>query len=117
MALKIVDKHERPWGWYENLLEGEKYKVKKIVVFPAQQISLQYHYHREEHWTVVEGSGYVTIGEEVHHATVGKNYIIPVKKTHRLYGDTNGITIIEVQLGDKCIEEDIVRLQDDYDRI
>ena len=53
----------------------------------------------------------------MHHATVGKNYIIPVKKTHRLYGDTNGITIIEVQLGDKCIEEDIVRLQDDYDRI
>ena len=108
---------KRPWGHYENLLDSNGYKVKRIVVNPEQQLSLQYHHKRSEYWTCVEGEGYVTIGEQVLHATAGKSYIIPLRERHRLRGGKNGITIIEVQLGDKCIEEDIVRLSDDYDRI
>ena len=107
----------RPWGYYENLLDSRGYKVKRIVVNPDQQLSLQYHHQRSEYWTCVEGEGYVTIGEQVFQATAGKSYIIPLRERHRLRGGASGITIIEVQLGDQCIEEDIVRLSDDYDRV
>ena len=111
------EKFERPWGHYENLLDAEGYKVKRITVDPDQQLSLQYHYHREEFRTVVCGSGYVTVGDDCLHAKIGHVFHIPIHETHRLRAEEKGITIIEVQLGDKCIEEDIVRLKDDYARV
>ena len=114
---KIPEKFERPWGHYENLLDSNGYKVKRIVVNPEQQLSLQYHHYRSEYWTCVEGDGYVTIGEQVLHAIAGRTYVIPLRERHRLRGGKNGITIIEVQIGTQCIEEDIVRLSDDYDRV
>ena len=76
MEKNFAEKFERPWGYYENLLETKLYKVKRIVVNPDQQISLQYHNHRAEHWTVVTGSGYVTIGDDVHYATAHSTYTI-----------------------------------------
>ena len=120
MPYEIIPQHakfNRPWGWYENLIEGVDYKVKRIEVNSGQQISLQYHQHRSEYWTVVKGSGYVTIDKEAIHAVPGKTFIIPVSVVHRLTAEENGITIIEVQMGEKCIEEDIVRLEDDYSRV
>ena len=117
MEKNFAEKFERPWGYYENLLETKLYKVKRIVVNPDQQISLQYHNHRAEHWTVVTGSGYVTIGDDVHYATAHDTYTILRGEQHRLKGGENGITIIEVKLGSRCNEEDIVRLKDDYQRV
>jgi mannose-6-phosphate isomerase-like protein (cupin superfamily) len=117
MEKNFAEKFERPWGYYENLLEEKGYKVKRLVVNPDQQLSLQYHFHRAEYWTCVEGSGYVTIGEGCYHATPHSHYKIDARQQHRLKGGENGITIIEVQLGSQCNEEDIVRLKDDYKRV
>ena len=117
MEKKFPEKFERPWGYYENLLEEPTYKVKRIVVYPDQQLSLQYHYHRAEYWTCIEGDGYVSIGDNLYHAAPHSHFKIGVKEQHRLKGGENGITIIEVQLGSRCEEDDIVRLKDDYQRV
>ena len=105
----------KPWGNYESLDEGVDYKVKRITLNPYQRFSLQYHEHREEHWTIVEGIGYIT---QYGHETVirpGEYAYIPKKGVHRLEGGKDGITFIEVQRGD-CREDDIIRLEDDYGR-
>jgi mannose-1-phosphate guanylyltransferase len=117
MEKNFPEKFERPWGYYENLLETKLYKVKRLVVYPDQQLSLQYHFHRAEYWTVVKGDGYVTIGENVYYASAHSHYTILRGEQHRLKGGEYGITIIEVQLGSQCNEEDIVRLKDDYKRV
>lgn len=117
MEKKFPEKNYRPWGYYENLLEEDSYKVKRIVVNPNQQLSLQYHHHRSEYWTVVNGSGRVVIGESVYDANISDAFRIDINQKHRLSSYETGITIIEVQLGSKCTEEDIVRLEDDYQRI
>ena len=107
--------HERPWGTFEVLLDEPNYKVKRIVVFPRQRFSLQYHNHREEHWTIVEGSGIITIGDEEQQVKPGDHFYIPVKGIHRLMGHDNGVLFIEVQRG-ICLPDDIIRLEDDYGR-
>tara|TARA_Y100001973_G_scaffold104547_1_gene174743 strand:+ start:1179 stop:1520 length:342 start_codon:yes stop_codon:yes gene_type:complete len=105
----------RPWGWYITLDQGVDYKVKKIYVKPSQRFSLQYHNHREEHWTIVEGVGKITQGDLTTSIETGKYVYIPKGVIHRLEGGDKGITFIEVQRG-KCYEEDIIRLEDDYGR-
>jgi len=110
-------KVERPWGWYQNLYDDSGYKVKRLFVEKEQKISLQYHEHRSEHWIVVEGSGKIELNGIVNDVQVGDYIFIPLKETHRIYGETCGIMIVEVQVGSSCIEEDIVRLKDDYGRI
>lgn len=117
MEKNFPEKFERPWGHYENLLDEEFYKVKRLVVKPNQQLSLQYHHHRSEYWTVVKGGGFVTIEDQVYSAKVHSTFTIECGQKHRLRADENGITIIEVQLGSQCIEEDIVRIEDDYQRV
>lgn len=117
MQKNSPEKFERPWGHYENILEEQFYKVKRLVVNPNQQLSLQYHHHRTEHWTVVDGSGKVTIEDHVYDAGIRSSFRIGVRQTHRLSAGENGITIIEVQLGSNCSEDDIVRLKDDYQRV
>jgi len=112
-----MSKVERPWGWYENLYDCAGYKVKRLFVEKDQKISLQYHDHRSEHWIVVEGSGKVELNGSIRNVQIGDYIFIPLKDTHRIYGGTCGIMIVEVQLGSSCIEEDIVRLEDDYGRI
>jgi len=106
----------RPWGIFENLLEELDYKVKRIIISPNHSISLQYHFHREEYWIVVEGDGELTIEEDVRHVEVGDSVFIKKEEIHRLKAGKNGITIIETQLG-ICDEDDIVRLEDSYGRI
>ena len=107
---------DRPWGFYQNIDFSRKSKVKRIYVNPNSKFSLQYHRDREEHWIVVEGSGKLTLGEEVREVTIGEYIHIPTGTIHRLEGGKNGILIIEVQMGE-CMEDDIVRLDDDYGRI
>lgn len=108
---------ERPWGSYELIYESkdETYKVKKIVVNANQSFSLQYHEHRYEHWTIVEGNGTVINGEETIKCYPGSTFDIPVKRIHRATAGEHGLSFIEVQRG-YCNEDDIVRLEDNYGR-
>ena len=109
-------KRERPWGWYKTLCRGDNYAVKKIWVEPNQRLSLQYHLHRSEHWTVVKGSGVITRGNLETECKVGDTFDIGVEQRHRLAGGKDGVLIIEVQRG-QCREDDIIRLEDDYGRV
>ena len=106
----------RPWGLFETLLEEIEYKVKRIIISPNNSISLQYHFHREEYWIVVEGDGELTIEDATRTVEVGDGVFIRKEELHRLKAGKNGITIIETQLG-ICDEDDIVRLEDNYGRV
>lgn len=107
----------RPWGTYTTLQEQGGYKVKRITVRTGQSLSLQYHHHRAEHWTVVRGHGIVQIGDEQHPTGPGEYRYIPLKEQHRLTNTgEEELVLIEVQVGDYLGEDDIVRLQDNYGR-
>lgn len=107
----------RPWGHYTILEEGERYKIKRVVVYPGEQLSLQKHHRRSEHWVVVRGVAGVTIGEVQKQVHVNESVYIPKDTAHRLAntGD-EPLEIIEVQNGDYLGEDDIVRLEDRYGR-
>lgn len=116
-----VEKHERhyrPWGFYESLIVGDRYQVKKIVVKPGSKLSLQYHHHRAEHWVVVRGTAKATRGKEEFFVYENESTFIPVREVHRLENPGNTLLeMIEVQSGNYLGEDDIVRLQDDYHRL
>lgn len=116
-----VEKSEichRPWGNYESILCCKKSKVKKITILPLQQISLQLHNRRSEHWIIIAGIAEVTRGEERVVLMENESIFIPNKTVHRIknVGDSE-LVIIEIQYGDYLEEDDIVRLADDYGRI
>jgi mannose-6-phosphate isomerase-like protein (cupin superfamily) len=90
--------------------------VKHIFVAPKGKLSMQKHKHRAEIWTVVDGSGFVTVGETVHPAVKGNVFRIEKGEIHRAEGGENGMHIIEVQLGDYLGEDDIIRIEDIYGR-
>lgn len=109
---------DRPWGTYTTLKEEGGYKVKRITVRPGESLSLQYHHHRAEHWTVVRGHGIVQIGDVQHPTGPGEYRYIPLKEHHRLTNTgEEELVLIEVQVGDYLGEDDIVRLQDNYGRV
>lgn len=114
-----VDVHtavERPWGTYEVLATGPDYLVKRLVVKAGEGLSLQFHAHRAERWTIVRGEARTTIDGEVRTLGVGATVDIPVGVHHRLENTTDALlTLIEVQVGD-VEEADIVRLLDRYGR-
>ena len=107
---------KKPWGTYEVLLDESNYKVKRIIVFPEQRFSLQYHNHREEHWSIVGGYGTIILGNINAKAARGSRWIIPQGVIHRATAGNEKFIFIETQIGN-CWEEDIVRLEDDYNRI
>ena len=115
-----VDEHTtmyRPWGSYTVLGEGPGYKMKKIVVTPGEQLSLQLHYHRSEHWLVIGGTAKVTIGEQEQMVHVNESVYIPASTKHRLVNPGKlPLEIIEVQNGSYLGEDDIVRFDDVYGR-
>jgi mannose-1-phosphate guanylyltransferase/mannose-6-phosphate isomerase len=107
----------RPWGWYEGIVQGERFQVKRIRVEPGAKLSLQKHFHRAEHWVVVEGTALVTRDDEVLLVRENESVYLPLGAVHRL--DNPGkipITLIEVQSGPYLGEDDIVRLEDTYGR-
>ena len=107
----------RPWGSFHVLDEQPGFKVKRIVVEPAGRLSLQSHKHRSEHWTVVNGTATVTVGETVVAMRRGHSIDIPLGAKHRLENLHEGLVeIIEVQFGDYLGEDDIVRYDDIYAR-
>ncbi|TAG79253.1 MAG: mannose-1-phosphate guanylyltransferase/mannose-6-phosphate isomerase [Burkholderiales bacterium] len=107
----------RPWGTYEILNDEPGVKVKRIVVHPGASISLQLHRHRAEHWTVVAGVGEIEIDDKKIAATRNTTAFIPLGAKHRIRNTGNeDIVFIEVQTGDKLVEEDIQRFEDQYGR-
>lgn len=107
----------RPWGWYEGMVEGERFQVKHIGVNPGATLSLQMHHHRAEHWTVVSGTAEVTRGGEVFLLTEDQSSYIPLGTRHRLYNPGRiPLELIEVQTGSYLGEDDIVRFEDVYGR-
>ena len=115
--LPAFERTLRPWGWYETMTEAPGYKVKRIGVAPGQQLSLQKHHHRAEHWVGVVGVGRVTVGERTLDLLPGQHIDIALGEVHRLANPGQGsLEIIEVQFGAYLGEDDIVRLQDVYGR-
>uniref|UniRef100_UPI0040485990 mannose-1-phosphate guanylyltransferase/mannose-6-phosphate isomerase n=1 Tax=Limnohabitans sp. TaxID=1907725 RepID=UPI0040485990 len=110
-------KVQRPWGWYDSIDEGGRFKVKRIQVKPKASLSLQKHHHRAEHWIVVTGTAEITNGDKLLTLTENQSTYIPLSAVHRL--SNPGIIpleIIEVQSGSYLGEDDIVRFEDSYDR-
>lgn len=107
----------RPWGTYTVLREGQRYKIKQIVVKPGARLSLQKHLHRSEHWIVLTGKALVTIGEREIEVHPNESTYIPAGTLHRLENrGTTELKIVEVQVGDYVGEDDIERFDDDYQR-
>jgi mannose-1-phosphate guanylyltransferase/mannose-6-phosphate isomerase len=107
----------RPWGWYDSVDEGERFKVKRIQVKPGASLSLQMHHHRAEHWIVVKGTAEITNGDKVLLLTENQSTYIPQGQTHRLANPgKTPLEIIEVQSGSYLGEDDIVRFEDTYGR-
>lgn len=110
-------KVHRPWGWYDSIDEGGRFKVKRIQVKSGASLSLQKHHHRAEHWIVVKGTAEITIGEKVLLLTENQSTHIPLGEVHRLANPgTIPLEIIEVQSGSYLGEDDIVRFEDTYGR-
>ncbi len=108
----------RPWGFYESLIQGERFQVKRIVVHPGRQLSLQSHYHRAEHWVVVNGTAVVTRDSEKMILRENESVYLPLGCVHRLENPGRiPLVLIEVQAGSYLGEDDIVRYEDTYGRV
>jgi len=107
----------RPWGYFKVLEEWERFKIKRLVVYPGMSLSLQLHHHRTEHWVVVRGAAKVTVGEKVSFLHEGESIFIPKSTQHRLENPGKvDLEVIEVQNGEYLGEDDIVRLEDVWER-
>ncbi|MBI3043026.1 MAG: mannose-1-phosphate guanylyltransferase/mannose-6-phosphate isomerase [Betaproteobacteria bacterium] len=107
----------RPWGCYEDVDSGDRFRVKRITVNPGAKLSLQLHHHRAEHWVVVSGTARITHGEEVTLLTENQSTHIPLGVRHRLENPGKiPLQIIEIQSGAYLAEDDIVRIEDAYHR-
>ena len=108
----------RPWGSYTVLENTQVYKTKKIVVRPGKRLSLQSHFHRNEHWIIVSGTAMVTVGEEVKLLKANESTYIPAGHKHRLENPGRiDLVMIEAQVGEYLEEDDIVRYEDDFNRV
>lgn len=112
-----LSREHRPWGWYESLVKGERFQVKRIVVKPKGVLSLQSHVHRAEHWVVVSGTAKVTIDGTTVLLTENQSTYIPLGAVHRLENPGKlPLVLIEVQTGPYLGEDDITRYDDAYAR-
>jgi len=108
----------RPWGWFETLVVGERFQVKRIIVNPGAALSLQSHVHRSEHWVIVNGSALVTVGEEKKMLTENQSIYVPLGTVHRMENPGKvPMILIEVQTGSYLGEGDIARYEDVYERM
>jgi len=121
LGRKEVEQHvttNRPWGNFTILDEGNRYKIKKILVNPGQTLSLQMHYHRSEHWVVVKGTAKVTIHEKETFVHENESIYVPKGSVHRVSNPGKvPLEIIETQVGEYLGEDDIIRLEDVYGRV
>lgn len=116
--LTLHRKVHRPWGWYDCIDQGDRFKVKRIQVKPGESLSLQKHQHRAEHWVVVKGTAEITKGDKVILLSENQSTYIALGEVHRLANAGQiPLEIIEVQSGSSLDEDDIVRFEDKYGRI
>lgn len=114
---QAIEIDERPWGRFTVLLDLPHTKVKRIEVRPGHRLSLQKHFKREEHWIMTKGSAQVHLNSEILEVSAGDTVFIPKEAVHRIHNaSSDWVEFIEVQLGDYFGEDDIVRLEDDYQR-
>ena len=107
----------RPWGWYRTLEQQDRFQAKRIVVYPGGQLSLQKHLHRSEHWVVVKGTARVTVDDAIRELSENESLYIPRGAKHRLENPGRiDLEVIEVQTGSYLGEDDIIRLEDVYNR-
>ena len=110
-------KENRPWGKFENLLDENYCKVKRITIKPKQRPSYQYHHKRSEHWIIVQGTAKVTLNDFEKDFATGDHIYIPLGAKHRIENiGTEDLIFIEVQCGSYFGEDDIIRISDDYGR-
>jgi mannose-6-phosphate isomerase len=114
----VLQGEHRPWGNYVVLRDLPHYKCKQLQVLPYQRLSLQLHHHREEYWIITQGEGLLTLGESTQVVAKGSMIHIPIETKHRLEntGDVL-LELVEIQLGSSFEESDIVRFDDDYQRV
>jgi mannose-1-phosphate guanylyltransferase / mannose-6-phosphate isomerase len=119
-APEVTEDHlkvHRPWGSYQSVDNGERHQVKRIIVKPGNRLSLQKHHHRSEHWIVVRGAARVTVNELVKIVHENESIYIPIGSVHRLENPGKiMLELIEVQTGSYLGEDDIIRIEDDYQR-
>jgi mannose-6-phosphate isomerase-like protein (cupin superfamily) len=109
---------KRPWGWFKTLFEAPGWKVKILYVLPGKRLSLQYHKWRQEHWVVVEGFVTATVNDQRAKLGVGDSIDVALGAIHRIENwETIPAIIVETQLGERCDEDDIVRIEDDHGRV
>jgi len=115
--MNYIEKSERPWGMFYVIHDELNYKLKRIEVNPGQRLSYQFHENRSESWTVIEGSGTLTLEGKNIDLNQGDSIKIPIKAKHRMTNKgIQKLVFIEVQTGSYFGEDDIVRLEDDYNR-
>lgn len=112
----MLDADNRPWGRWEEYLNEDGYRVKRIIVHPGKRLSLQRHKLRSEHWVIALGEAKFTLNDDTLNLKTGDTIFINVGDIHRVenVGEEN-LIIIETQLGE-CLEDDIERLEDDFGR-
>ena len=107
----------RPWGTYETLIDDRGYKIKRIVVKPGKRLSLQKHFHRNEHWIVVSGTAEVQVGDKKYLVRPNESTYIKMGEIHRLSNPGKiPVVLIEAQVGEYTGEDDIIRIEDDFKR-
>lgn len=116
MPFAKPQRDERPWGDELWISKGKPSMVKILTINPHQELSLQYHHHREEYWHVISGDGSAVIGEDTVNLTAGVDQFIPKETKHRLIGGNEKLVILELAFGE-FDENDIVRLEDKYGRV
>ena len=110
--------YERPWGYYRTIEQKGNYQIKFISVKPRKRLSLQYHFKRDEHWTIIKGTGTIQLNDKSIELGVNGTIFIPKESKHRITNNTNEfVDFIEIQIGDYLGEDDIIRIEDDYGRI
>ena len=116
--MKSIESEERPWGRFFVIHDEPQYKIKRIEVEPGGRLSYQYHYKRSETWIIVEGVGTITLDGKIKDYSKGETVIIPQGVKHRIENKrSEKIVFIEVQTGTYFGEDDIVRIEDDYNRM
>jgi len=111
-------KVHRPWGTFETLIDDNGYRIKRIIVKPGKRLSLQKHFHRSEHWIVVSGTAEVQVGDETYLVRQNESTYIKMGEIHRLSNPGKiPVVLIEAQVGEYTGEDDIVRVDDDYNRL
>ena len=110
-----IESEERPWGRFFVIHDESNYKIKRIEIEPGERLSYQYHNKRSEAWTIVEGTGIITLNGQEKEYSKGETVLIPQGTKHRIKNkDQKKLILIEVQTGSYFGEDDIVRVEDDY---